>query len=286
MAPILEQSYHERAPAPALAGVVSAVWIQRVAPDAPPYTHRTVPNGSVELVCRVGADAELVGPRTGPVVSVLASGSVVVGARLRPGVGPFLLGAPPAELSDRTIAADELWGRAARALGERVAAAETPELAAAVLEQQLTHRLLVAGSPDPLVAEAVRRLMPWQDHDVGSLPEQLSISERQLRRRVHEATGLAPKTLHRILRFQGFLALAQLALHRRGTPVAHGLGRLAADAGYADQSHLARECRRLTGLSPRTFLREIEEQCGPGHDHSASFMPLLRSRAPRMAVSF
>ena len=59
--------------------------------------------------------------------------------------------------------------------------------------------------------------MPWQDHDVGSLPERLSISERQLRRRVHEATGLAPKTLHRILRFQGLLALAQLALAQTGT---------------------------------------------------------------------
>ncbi|HET9738108.1 MAG TPA: helix-turn-helix domain-containing protein [Solirubrobacteraceae bacterium] len=286
MAPIVDQSYRERAPAPALAGVLSAVWIQRVAPDAPPYIHRTVPNGSVELACRVGAGAVLVGPRTGPDVSVLAPGSVVVGARLRPGVGPFLVGAPPAELSDRVVAAGELWGPAAAALGERVAAAETPELAAAVLEQQVARRLAAGGGPDPLVAEAVRRLMPWQDDDVGSLPEQLWISERQLRRRVHEAAGLGPKTLHRILRFQGLLALAQLALHRGHAPIAGGLGRLAAEAGYADQSHLARECRRLTGLSPRRFLSEIEEKCGHGHDHTASFAPLLRSRAPRMAVSF
>jgi AraC-like DNA-binding protein len=28
------------------------------------------------------------------------------------------------------------------------------------------------------------------------------------------------------------------------------LARAAVEAGYADQAHLARECRRLTGLSP------------------------------------
>jgi AraC-like DNA-binding protein len=28
------------------------------------------------------------------------------------------------------------------------------------------------------------------------------------------------------------------------------IGRAAYDAGYADQAHLARECRRLTGLAP------------------------------------
>jgi AraC-like DNA-binding protein len=212
---------------------------------------------------------------------VLAPGSAVVGVRLRPGAGPALLGASPAELTDLAVTPDELWGGSA--LGERVAAAETPERAAAVLEQQVAHRLAEAGGPDPLVAAAVQRLMPWRGGDVGSLAERLSISERQLRRRVHEATGFAPKALHRILRFQGFLALAQLALNRGRAPADDGLGLLAAEAGYADQSHLARECGRLTGLSPRAFLREVAAQCGPGHDHRASFAPLLR---PRMAVSF
>ena len=32
------------------------------------------------------------------------------------------------------------------------------------------------------------------------------------------------------------------------------LGRLAAEAGYADQAHLTRECGRLAGLSPAALL--------------------------------
>jgi hypothetical protein len=34
------QSYTERPAVPALAGLVSSVWIQQVPPDADPYTHR------------------------------------------------------------------------------------------------------------------------------------------------------------------------------------------------------------------------------------------------------
>jgi methylphosphotriester-DNA--protein-cysteine methyltransferase len=59
---------------------------------------------------------------------------------------------------------------------------------------------------DVLVREAVHRLMPGGTDDVSSLTSSLSISERQLRRRCQAATGLGPKELQRMLRFQGFLA--------------------------------------------------------------------------------
>jgi hypothetical protein len=50
-----EQSYIERPPIAALAGIVSSVWIQRVAADAEPYVQRNIPSGAVELVCRVAS---------------------------------------------------------------------------------------------------------------------------------------------------------------------------------------------------------------------------------------
>ena len=70
-------------------------------------------------------------------------------------------------------------------------------------------RLTEAPEPDPIAAEAVRLLLPGRTHNVSSLPKALYISKSQLRRRLQEATGFAPKVLHRMLRFQGFLALAQ-----------------------------------------------------------------------------
>jgi AraC-like DNA-binding protein len=278
------QSYIERPPIPALAGLVSSVWAQHVPPAAAPYTHRNIPHGGVELSCQVGSVPRVVGPLTRPLVEVLAPGTTVVGVRLRPGAAPSVLGLPASELVDLAVETDELWGRSAVALGERMAGAATPADAGVGLQRHLVGRLGDAPGPDPLVSEAVRRLMPWRTAEVGSLTSSLFISERQLRRRCQAAIGLAPKVLHRTLRFQGFLALAQEAIARGRSLTGDGLAVLAAEAGYADQPHLTRECLRLTGVTPRTFLRQTEQSCGCGHDHAASFQPMLRWRpAPDLA---
>jgi hypothetical protein len=63
---------------------------------------------------------------TRPRVEVLAPGTTVVGLRFRPGAVPSFLALPASELLDRAVEADELWGRAAVALGERVDDAASP----------------------------------------------------------------------------------------------------------------------------------------------------------------
>jgi AraC-like DNA-binding protein len=262
-----EQSYVERAPAAPLAGLVSSAWIQRSGDE--PYRSRQIPNGSVEVRCALGSEPRVVGASTGPREEVLEPGATIVGIRLQPGAAPAVLGMPASEVVDLAV---ELWD--APALGEALADAGSPEAALRDLERHVLGR--VGSEPDPLIAEAVRQLMPWRLDDVTSLTTSLYISETQLRRRCRDAVGMAPKTLHRLLRFQGFLALVQRAI---ATGAEQSLGELALDAGYADQSHLNRECVRLTGVSPLTFLRETQKSCACGHDHSASYAPLLEGRA-------
>jgi AraC-like DNA-binding protein len=270
------QSYLERRPCPALAGLVSSVWVQRVAPDAVPYVQRSIPNGSVEFRCQVGSAPQIVGPLTGPLVEVLAPGSVVVGVRFYPGAAVRVLGVSPSELADLALDAWELWGPPVAAVGERVAGSVSPGEAVALLQGLIVGRLADAAGPDRLVAEAVRRMMPGRTGDVGSLRSSLYVSERQFRRRCESAVGVAPKALQRMLRFQGFLARVQFAVSRGARPAGDGLAALAAGVGYADQSHLTRECLRLTGVTPREFLWETEQHCGCGHDHQVSFAPLLQ----------
>ena len=106
---------------------------------------------------------------------------------------------------------------------------------------RLAGELAQAGPPDLLVAEAARRLDASQT--TGVVARALFLSERQLRRRFDAAVGYGPQTLHRVLRFRRFLA----HLERAPGPLA----RLATDAGYADQAHLTREARELSGMTPR-----------------------------------
>ena len=98
--------------------------------------------------------------------------------------------------------------------------------------------------PDALVLAATRSLgLPGTR--VRSLATVLGTSERQLLRRFRAAVGSGPKTLDRVLRFQRFLSIAD------GD---EGLARVAAELGYADQSHLTRDCVRLSGLTPADLI--------------------------------
>src|SRR5260370_11598351 len=178
------------------------------------------------------------------------------------------------------VDAGTVWGREGAAVGERVAEASCGQRAAALLQQLVAGRLADAARPDPVVAEAVRRLMPWQAGDVRSLWSSLATSERSFRRQCQATIGVGPKALQLMLRFQGFLARVQYAVSPGRRPAGDGLALLAAAAGYADQAHLTRECVRLTGVTPRVFLRETAEVCRCGHDHQTSYAPLLR-RPPR-----
>jgi AraC-like DNA-binding protein len=213
------QTYRERLPAPSLSELASCVWVQRVSQEGPEFA-RSVPNGCIEIACMKGSHVvSVTGPRREPLVRRLPPRSTVVGVRLRPGVPADVIGATATELTDSALNLDELWGRSAVAAAERIALAATPRDAARVLEQELAARCSAAPARDPLVAEIVGRLQPWQRGRVGELTSELFMSPRQLRRRCVAAFGFPPKTLHRILRFQGFLSLAQ-AFKRHDVSVA------------------------------------------------------------------
>jgi AraC-like DNA-binding protein len=62
--------------------------------------------------------------------------------------------------------------------------------------------------------------------------------------------GYGTATLARLMRFRRFLSLDTMMLHTAS------VARLAVAAGYSDQAHLTRECRAITGDTPRTFLAD------------------------------
>ena len=264
-----ESSYVERAPAPALAAFATSVWIQRIGDR--PLAQRHMPHGGAELRCVLGEAPRLLGPLTAWTYQEIPAGGTVVGVRLRPGVLGGLAGMPADELVDQDVAGTDIWPGLSR-LTDLLGDAATPRVA---LEQLQSFVARSAGASDPLVIEAVRNLMPWRGGGTAALPALLSISERQLRRRCRAAVGVGPKELHRILRFQGFIARVQASIARQGARDVD-LARWAVEAGYHDQAHLGRECRRLLGVTPGEFLAQSRDACSCGHDHAASYDPMLR----------
>lgn len=269
------ESYVERPPLPGLAAVVRTVWVQRT--GGLEYVQRHLPTGGVEIHFPIGGRPQLVGPLTGPKIEVIPARTTVVGVRFHPGAAPPL---PTVldDLVDQRLGLADLWGRAVDRLVRAVAGAGTPERALMLVQAHLQREFGRAAHVDPLVAEAVRGLMPWHPVNIDTLAGHLALSASQLRRRCLHAVGVSPKVLQRTLRFQGFLALAQAGVAATGRRGADGIAGLAVDVGYADQAHLSRECLRLTGLPPRDLLGADLDRCGCGHDHSASYRPFLAGR--------
>ena len=119
-----------------------------------------------------------------------------------------------------------------------------PLLAAAVER----HARPVSDS-DRLVRAAVYRLRARSGR-VADLAGDLDVGDRRLHRRFSSAVGYGPKTLDRIFRFERFRRLAAAA------PGPTSLAELAYTAGYSDQAHLTRECRRLAGDTPVRIVQD------------------------------
>lgn len=224
----------------------------------------------------------MLGPLTRPQVEIIPAHTTVVGVRFQPGTAPVIKAALD-DLVDQHVLLVELWGTSMHRLGEALAGSATTEEALTLLQTQLLRTIRTSLRSDPVVAAAVRALMPWRPVSVGAAANQLGLSASQFRRRCLRAIGLGPKTLQRTLRFQGFLALAQAGATASGRRGADGIAGLAVDVGYADQAHLSRECLRLTGVTPSQLLGGDVDRCSCGHDHAASYRPFLatRRRPPR-----
>lgn len=236
-------TYASRPPADALRAVVRCVWIHELAPGAPPF--RVLPDACIDVVWD-GVALSVAGPDTGPVLAQLPDGARVAGVRFHPGAAPVILGVPASALRDARVALHELWGDDARRLADDLGAAGSTWARAALIERAIATRMPGSRAPDALVREVVRRMSPPRGGaapSIAALAADLGVSSRQLLRRCTEAVGYRPKLIERVLRFQGFLRQLRA---RPDLPLA----RLAADAGYADQAHLAHETAALAGLSP------------------------------------
>jgi AraC-like DNA-binding protein len=233
--------YREFAPPAWLRGTLSCLWV-RVTPPTQEQRTLVLPDACADLIWRRGAAGFLAGPDTGPAPAVQAAGTVLVGARFRPGAAGPVLGLPLAEAADRRVDATQI-----AVLRGRMPSGNMPPRLALRALVILIADLTRERPADVDVTQAAALLAR-----TGSLAEDvartLGMSERQLRRRCQAGAGYGPQTLQRVLRFRRFVSAIDAGPLPDG-----GLARAAIAAGYADQPHLSRECLRLSGLTPRAL---------------------------------
>jgi AraC-like DNA-binding protein len=165
-----------------------------------------------------------------------------------PGAAGAFVGLPMPELVNRMASPDDVWPHDFR---EAVAALQplpTEQRICGLVDLLLT-RLDAHGEPPRQVREAVRLIRARRGRvTVRWLAGQVNLSISQLERSFTRHVGVGPKLLARQARVCALAAEA-------ATSANPGWALLAAKYGYADQAHLAREFRELTGLTPSSLAR-------------------------------
>lgn len=251
--------YHEQPPPPDLASYVHCLW--EIEGGAEALGQPIFPDGRVELIVHLGDRPRRLGeaavqPRTlivGQMTTATRLEPVAcmhaVGVRFTPAGARAWLGVPLHAVTGHIEEADAICRRAAAQVQHAVEHAATTHerftrlesALRATLHQHLTSRV---------VERAVRlTLRSGGRASVDALSGACGVSARQLERQFLDAVGLPPKVFARIVRFQR--AIEGL---KAGAPAAA----VAVSCGFADQSHLAREFRRIAGAPVRTVdLRDV-----------------------------
>lgn len=101
---------------------------------------------------------------------------------------------------------------------------------------------------------SIATLIKAPSTSVSSLADGACLCKKQFERVFRSTIGMNPKEYSRIVRFQKVLWILQ-----RG---ANNYARIAVDCGYADQSHLIRDFKVLSGFTPQSLIKH----CSPYSD--------------------
>lgn len=189
------------------------------------------------------------GPRSYPLVSYNPGPVHSFIVMFYPAALHALTGVAMAPLLDQFRPFDELFDAEWQALSQAVLAAPGDEARVALVEDFLAPRWQVARQQDDQPASAVhdwvRRL------GVQAASSGLASGARNVERRIKTWAGQPMRTLHRMRRAE------QLFLDERDAMLQGKVSwsDIAAHGGYADQAHLCRETRQITGLSPTELAR-------------------------------
>lgn len=239
--------YREYAPAPELAGLVDRYWsLEGV--NSLPEAEPLLPDGHSEIVVHLadpfaGQGRELWAGQLERAATLTPSRHICAfGVRFRPFGAWTLTGFLQDLTVGQIVALDAVWKRD---IAERIG--NVPSMSARVAAADQYLRALRRRTPDRRLTAAVSILESNPFARIDDVAREVACGRRHLERLFREQVGLKPKSLGSIFRLQRSVRL-------RRTFEKWTWSRIAAEAGYYDQSHLIADFHRIGGEAPSGLL--------------------------------
>lgn len=259
--PSFDFDFRARTPTGPLGRAVASIWYAR---GRVPYRReRIAPTGSSVAVIVLGdpiietalgprggslvADRGfLIGPHDRPVVNEPTGETFAVGVVTTPVGCAAAFGVRPMSVAGRVVPVEEAWDAAACVRADLVGLAD-PEAMLDRLEAALTDGLDLSDPGLDRCARAVELLEADPLVPIAEIARAIGVSHGHLDREFRRIVGLGPRQLARQRRVARLLA----GIDARGDVAWAGL---ASELGWADQSHLIRDVKRHTGVTPSAYL--------------------------------
>ncbi|WP_395310212.1 AraC family transcriptional regulator [Mycobacterium sp. AMU20-3851] len=249
-----------RPPAPPdLAGLVRRFWMPVwTVPAGAVYTQQVLQYPVCLMVITAGY-ARFYGPSSGLAATPLSGHGWAAGVMFEPAAGSLICGGAVSQWTDTHVELADLLGAPGAALAERIRALMSADPAAGQAQSatvdcytDFLRRYLPIDEQGRVVNDIVAHIEDNPDVSrVADVCAYFGIGERSLQRLTRHRVGLSPKWLVRRRRIQD----ATWKLRTGATTIAD----VAADLGYADEAHLSRDFRRVTGVTPGAFAAHYAE---------------------------
>ncbi|MFN0301526.1 MAG: DUF6597 domain-containing transcriptional factor [Burkholderiales bacterium] len=233
------------APSDRLRRFISHYWLSRNNSES---TYVALPDGSVDIVIEessVAARSWVFGSTTSRTEIPLATNVHYLGVRFAPGQSRHFIRAAARELTDAHESTRGLLGFSL----DGVSSALTDDRVFSRIDRLIETYLGRVPPNDSCIDGIIRRIGAMHGSErIDEIASMAGWSRRHLERVFLETVGVSAK-------FFSMIARANYARCLLRSPMNPGLAQVAIDAGYADQSHMSRDFRRLTGLSPCAFAK-------------------------------
>lgn len=160
-----------------------------------------------------------------------------------------LLGIPANEFLDAIVPVEDVFGQKTAILQEKLSEQNNQErvellnqfFGNLITEKTTSNQFLITNSVNFIVSNK-------GDFSLKKLVEYTGYTERHLERKFKECIGLNPKKFGNIIRLHHFLKLI------KDKSNATNLTTICYDSGFSDQSHLIKEFKKHTGITPTAYL--------------------------------
>lgn len=264
-------------PSALLSPYIKQYWmIQNSLSKGERYRHRIVPSGLMELSFYLGNQPAVIkNSKSNQLDCTMLTGQLLnhyevevsddldlFSITFQPQGAMMFLELPLSELSNQTIAFNEVFNESTGQIEEQLFFANSFQKRIKIVEEYFRRKLI--ANQDRRYYSRINNSIQQIDRLKGEvrideLAANACLSRKQFERIFTNGIGISPKQFLKVLRFQN-------AIYQKELTPELSLTRLAVDSGYYDQSHMINDFKTLSGMAPLEFFRN----CSPFSDYFSS----------------